>query len=255
MSNRLRKHAPRHEDKGLDPVDLAKIAGVITDAQHGTKTTIPSAHHDPFDWDKLVYYLMNREVLWSFFESIDNWLTDIVPSGYITSDIFGLILGTGTTAGGSAEIKISTFKPPAADVDVAFNVVLNRPMPYSNHYLGNCGNPSDLTKNQFGFKVVVVEENVYATSSDNVAEETTVIYSDIGASWGKHLWAKLYSDGSKATKVEFYGADFGEDYVLLATHTAHVPSSGWGMRLWMKVSNPVGLFDCYSKFTSVYLRR
>ena len=45
MSNRLRKHAKRHEDGGLDPLTLSKIAGVISDAQHGTKTTIPNAHH------------------------------------------------------------------------------------------------------------------------------------------------------------------------------------------------------------------
>ena len=45
MSNRLRKHAKRHEDGGLDPLDLEKLAGVISDVQHGTKTTIPNAHH------------------------------------------------------------------------------------------------------------------------------------------------------------------------------------------------------------------
>jgi len=45
MSNALRKHARRHHGPGLDPLDLASIAGTITDAQHENKTTIPDAHH------------------------------------------------------------------------------------------------------------------------------------------------------------------------------------------------------------------
>jgi len=45
MSNRLRKHARFHHAVGLDPLDLASIAGTLTDAQHATKTGIPDDHH------------------------------------------------------------------------------------------------------------------------------------------------------------------------------------------------------------------
>jgi len=45
MSNRLRKHARFHHTDGLDPLDLASIAGTLTDTQHATKTGIPDAHH------------------------------------------------------------------------------------------------------------------------------------------------------------------------------------------------------------------
>jgi len=38
-------HASTHHSGGADPLALASIAGVITDVQHGTKTSIPDAHH------------------------------------------------------------------------------------------------------------------------------------------------------------------------------------------------------------------
>jgi len=38
-------HADTHHAGGTDPLDLALIAGILTDAQHGDKTTIPDAHH------------------------------------------------------------------------------------------------------------------------------------------------------------------------------------------------------------------
>jgi len=50
MSDALRKHARRHHGVGLDPLDLASIAGIITDSQHGTKTGIPDAHHRKWSW-------------------------------------------------------------------------------------------------------------------------------------------------------------------------------------------------------------
>jgi len=50
MSDALRKHARRHHGVGLDPLDLASIAGTLTDSQHGTKTGIPDAHHRKWSW-------------------------------------------------------------------------------------------------------------------------------------------------------------------------------------------------------------
>jgi len=50
MSDALRKHARRHHGVGLDPLDLASIAGILTDAQHASKTGIPDAHHREWGW-------------------------------------------------------------------------------------------------------------------------------------------------------------------------------------------------------------
>jgi hypothetical protein len=41
-------HASTHASGGTDPVPVDSLPGVITDSQHGTKTTIPFAHHG--DW-------------------------------------------------------------------------------------------------------------------------------------------------------------------------------------------------------------
>jgi len=43
-------HADTHHAGGTDPLDLALIAGTITDTQHATKTGIPDAHHRKWSW-------------------------------------------------------------------------------------------------------------------------------------------------------------------------------------------------------------
>jgi len=43
-------HVLNHQAGGIDELSIDTLAGVITDAQHGTKKTIPDVHHRKWSW-------------------------------------------------------------------------------------------------------------------------------------------------------------------------------------------------------------
>jgi len=192
MSNALRKHARRHHEPGLDPLDLASIAGTITDTQHGTKTTIPNAHHRKWSWADEQAWIRCIKIPYGKFRKNVNWTNPILtksPTGWDS-------------------------------VNVQIPCVIRKDGKYWLFYTGFDG-----AKYQMGVAYSNNPWGPFTKSTNN----PIIPVGGPGEPDERHAWfgAFMYDDVDKIWKVWYQGRD-AANVVHLVYQTADDPEGPWG---------------------------
>ena len=203
------------------------IKGVISDAQHGTKTTIPNAHHTPKKLRELISELDLH--IYDVWYSHDAYTVDL---GVGAEAPFGLgiqMLKTGVVAGSHALIRPTLFVLSGGNISpywlwqtffdtrvCTFNSTVWFIIGRTNNDVG------DLVEH-IGFKIV--DGRLFCSNCGNVANQTiTDTEIDLGFNVEYRLSVRFRDDVGEA---KFY---LGEDVV--ATHTTNLYNIGYNCPKW-----------------------